>query len=100
MLDLQYHDVSRERGIFYRLQARGAVERIVTDEAIATATEQAPRRPEPACEESHSQGQGAAPRLHCRLVHLKLNDQTQRTVLLKDPFKAYDERVERMIEAM
>ena len=30
-------------------------------------------------------------------VHLKLNDQAQRTVLCKDPFKSRDERVERLI---
>ena len=33
-------------------------------------------------------------------VHLKLNDQAQRTVLCKDPFRAYDERVERLIASM
>ena len=33
-------------------------------------------------------------------VHLKLNDQAQRTVLCKDPFKAHDERVERLIASM
>ena len=33
-------------------------------------------------------------------VHLKLNDQAQRTVLCKDPFKAYDERVEKLIESL
>ena len=33
-------------------------------------------------------------------VHLKLNDQAQRTVLCKDPFKAYDERVQRLIDGM
>ena len=33
-------------------------------------------------------------------VHLKLNDQAQRTVLLKDPFRATDDRVTRLIEAM
>jgi proteasome accessory factor A len=33
-------------------------------------------------------------------VHLKMNDQTQRTVLCKDPFANVDERVERLIEAM
>ena len=32
-------------------------------------------------------------------VHLKLNDQAQRTVLCKDPFKSRDERVERLIES-
>jgi proteasome accessory factor A len=33
-------------------------------------------------------------------VHLKLNDQAQRTVLLKDPFKSHDERVERLIQSL
>ena len=33
-------------------------------------------------------------------VHLKLNDQAQRTVLCKDPFKATDERVEKLIESL
>ena len=33
-------------------------------------------------------------------VHLKLNDQAQRTVLLKDPFKSKDERVERLIASL
>ena len=33
-------------------------------------------------------------------VHLKLNDQAQRTVLLKDPFRSADERVERLIAGM
>ena len=31
-------------------------------------------------------------------VHLKLNDQAQRTVLCKDPFHAVDDRVDRLIE--
>jgi proteasome accessory factor A len=33
-------------------------------------------------------------------VHLKLNDQAQRTVLCKDPFKARDERVEKLIAGL
>ena len=33
-------------------------------------------------------------------VHLKLNDQAQRTVLCKDPFKAHDERVEKLIASL
>jgi proteasome accessory factor A len=101
MLDLQYHDVSRERGIFYRLQARGAVERIVTDEAITTAVEQAPQTTRARLRgEFIRKAKERRRDFTVDWVHLKLNDQTQRTVLLKDPFKAYDERVERMIEAM
>ena len=33
-------------------------------------------------------------------VHLKLNDQAQRTVLCKDPFSSSDERVEKLIESL
>ena len=33
-------------------------------------------------------------------VHLKLNDQAQRTVLCKDPFRSDDERVEKLIESL
>ena len=33
-------------------------------------------------------------------VHLKLNDQAQRTVLCKDPFRSHDERVQRLIDGM
>ena len=32
--------------------------------------------------------------------YLKLNDQAQRTVLCKDPFRSVDERVERLIASM
>ena len=33
-------------------------------------------------------------------VHLKLNDQAQRTVLCKDPFRSVDERVDRLIASL
>ena len=33
-------------------------------------------------------------------VHLKLNDQAQRTVLCKDPFVSSDERVQKLIESL
>jgi proteasome accessory factor A len=101
LLDLQYHDVSRERSIFYRAQAKGAVERAVTDEAIATAVDEPP-----ATTRARLRGEFIRRAKEKRRdftvdwVHLKLNDQTQRTVLLKDPFRAHDERVERLIESI
>ncbi|HUZ20034.1 MAG TPA: Pup--protein ligase [Acidimicrobiales bacterium] len=101
LLDLQYHDVSRERGVFYRLQARGAVERTVTDEAIATAMEHPPQTTRARLRgEFIRKAKERRRDFTVDWVHLKLNDQTQRTVLLKDPFRAHDERVERLIEAM
>ncbi|MBO0893130.1 MAG: Pup--protein ligase, partial [Acidimicrobiales bacterium] len=42
LVDLQYHDVSQSRGLFYRLQSRGEVERTATDDAIETAMDAPP----------------------------------------------------------
>ena len=33
-------------------------------------------------------------------VHLKLNDQLQRTLMLKDPFKSHDDRFERLLNSL
>ncbi len=36
-VDLQYHDVRRDRGLYYRLEAAGKVERLTTDEEVEVA---------------------------------------------------------------
>ena len=43
MLDLSYHDVNRERGIYYIMARRGLVDRIVTDDRIARAVMEPPQ---------------------------------------------------------
>ena len=101
MVDLMYHDVDRSRGLFYKLQQREQVDRISTDAAIALAMTQPP-------ETTRARLRGAFVRrakerrrdFTVDWVHLKLNDQAQRTVLLKDPFKSHDERVERLIASL
>ncbi|MGH9071195.1 MAG: Pup--protein ligase [Acidimicrobiales bacterium] len=101
LLDLQYHDVSRQRGLFYRLQDRGLVERTTTDEAIEAAIDQPP-----STTRARLRGEFVRRAKERRRdftvdwVHLKLNDQAQRTVLLKDPFKSTDERVDKLIESL
>jgi proteasome accessory factor A len=42
MLDLQYHDIRRDRGLYYVLDRSGEVERIVTDEDIDLAVDEPP----------------------------------------------------------
>jgi proteasome accessory factor PafA2 len=37
MVDLQYHDVRRDKGLYHRLAARGRVERLVTDAEVEAA---------------------------------------------------------------
>jgi proteasome accessory factor A len=41
-IDLQYHDVRREKGLYQRLAASGKVERIATDAAIEAAIDDPP----------------------------------------------------------
>ncbi len=41
-VDLQWSDVRPERGLYFRLEAAGAVERLVDDEAVAAAVKQPP----------------------------------------------------------
>jgi Pup amidohydrolase len=42
LIDLQYHDVRRSKGLYNRLAAGGKVDRITTDEAIDTAVMEPP----------------------------------------------------------
>jgi Pup amidohydrolase len=42
MVDLQYHDVRRDKGLYHRLAARGRVERLVTDAEISHAMTRPP----------------------------------------------------------
>jgi proteasome accessory factor A len=101
LIDLQYHDVNRDRGLFYRLQERDLVERVTTDEAIDEAVETPPQTTRARLRGEFIRRAKERKRDYTvDWVHLKLNDQAQRTVLCKDPFKARDERVERLIASL
>jgi proteasome accessory factor A len=98
LIDLLYHDTSFERGLYYRRQARGHLRRIVSDEEIAAAT-----HTPPPTTRAHMRGTFIKAAKEWRRdytvdwVHLKLNDEMQRTVLLKDPFKSTDERFQKLL---
>jgi proteasome accessory factor A len=101
LLDLQYHDVNTERGLFYKLQRRGMVERTATDEEIAIAVDQPPQTTRAKLRGDFIRRAKERRRdFTVDWVHLKLNDQAQRTVLCKDPFKSEDERVEKLIASL
>ncbi|MCU0310406.1 MAG: Pup--protein ligase [Acidimicrobiales bacterium] len=101
LLDLQYHDISRDRGLFYKLQNRGLVERVCTDEEIDVAVETPPQTTRARLRGEFIRTAKERKRDYTvDWVHLKLNDQAQRTVLCKDPFKSHDERVEKLIASL
>jgi proteasome accessory factor A len=101
LIDLLYHDTNYERGLYYRRQARDHFRRVVTDAQIAHAA-QVP----PSTTRAHMRGTFIKAAKEWRRdytvdwVHLKLNDEMQRTVLLKDPFKSSDERFLKLLASL
>ena len=101
LLDLQYHDINRDRGVFYKLQNHGLVERICDDADIDTAVDTPPQTTRAKLRGEFIRKAKERKRDYTvDWVHLKLNDQAQRTVLCKDPFKSRDERVEKLIASL
>ena len=100
-LDLAYHDIRQDRGLFYLLERGGAVDSILTPEQIETSKNIAPQTTRAKLRGDFiSRAQERRRDYTVDWVHLKLNDQGQRTVLLKDPFQHTDERVDRLIASM
>jgi len=101
LVDLQYHEITRSRSLYQRLVDRDLVERVVTDDDIVVAMDQPPQTTRARLRGEFIRRAKAAGRDYTvDWVHLKLNDQAQRTVLCKDPFRHTDERVERLINSL
>jgi proteasome accessory factor A len=100
-LDLAYHDLNRTRGLYYLLERKGMVERATTDLRIFEAKSLPPQTTRARLRgEFIAKAQEKRRDFTVDWVHLKLNDQAQRTVLCKDPFRSVDDRVEKLIASM
>jgi len=101
LLDLQFHDIDTSRGLFYKLQSRGLVERVASDSDIENALTEPPQNTRARLRGEFIRAAKEKKRDYTvDWVHLKLNDQAQRTVLCKDPFRSRDERVEKLIASL
>ena len=100
-LDLAYHDITRTRGLYYLLERHGRVNRITHEPAVFEAKNVPPQTTRARLRgEFIRRAQERRRDFTVDWVHLKLNDQAQRTVLCKDPFASVDERVEKLIASM
>ncbi|MGH3907601.1 MAG: Pup--protein ligase [Pseudonocardiaceae bacterium] len=100
-LDLAYHDIRRGRGLFDLLQRKALVDRVTDDGEIEAAKDTPPATTRAKLRGDFiAAAQSAGRDFTVDWVHLKLNDQAQRTVLCKDPFRCVDERVERLIASL
>ncbi|MCU1632257.1 MAG: protein of unknown function domain protein [Micrococcaceae bacterium] len=100
-LDLTYHDISRSRGLFFLLQARGEAARVVDDTAVKEAVDHPPQTTRARLRGEFVRRAKEANRDYTvDWVHLKLNDRAQQTILCKDPFTSVDERVEALLQQL
>jgi len=101
LVDLQYHDITEGRGLFSKLTQRGLVESMCHDDEIATAIDTPPQTTRARLRGEFIRRAKERRRDYTvDWVHLKLNDQAQRTVLCKDPFASRDDRVQRLIDSL
>jgi len=100
LLDLQYHDIRPEKGVYYRLALNDQVDRITDDETIKQAKHVPPQTTRARLRGEFIR-QANLKGKDCRVdwVYLKLNDPERETIVCKDPFQSHDERVERLIRS-
>ncbi|MDT3725188.1 Pup--protein ligase [Streptomyces sp. DSM 41972] len=100
-IDLAYHDIRRRRGLYYLLEKKGQAARICNDLKIFEGKSVPPQTTRARLRGDFiRRAQEQRRDFTVDWVHLKLNDQAQRTVLCKDPFRSVDERVEKLIAGM
>ncbi|EPD61419.1 MULTISPECIES: Pup--protein ligase [Streptomyces] len=100
-IDLAYHDIHRRRGLYYLLEKKGQAARICSDLKIFEGKSVPPQTTRARLRGDFiRRAQEQRRDFTVDWVHLKLNDQAQRTVLCKDPFRSVDDRVEKLIAGM
>ena len=91
-IDLTYHDINPERGLFYLLERKGLAARWIEDAAIEEAVDNPPMTTRAAIRGeflSAVRERGLAHNVDW--VHLKVNRPEPRTVELQDPFATADD---------
>lgn len=100
-VDLMYHELSPERGLYNLLVCQGAIGRLIPKDVVAAASATAPQTTRA---KLRGQFLTAAQQKNASTatdwMHLKVNLPVERSVSLPDPFSAQDERVEHLISQM
>jgi proteasome accessory factor A len=100
LIDLQYHDIRPDRGLYFKLVQRGMVDRVTSEEQIERAKHAPPQTTRARLRgEFIRQANMKGKDYRVDWVYLKLNDPERETILCKDPFQSHDERVERLIRS-
>src|SRR5215831_893267 len=98
LLDLQFHDVKRTRGLYYLMESRGLIERIVEEEAVQRAMSTPPQTTRAKVRGDFIRFARAKNRSYTvDWTYLKLNGYWEETILCMDPFSAVNRRVDELV---
>ena len=100
LMDLQYHDVKRSRGLYYLLEKMNMVRRIATEDEIQRAMAEPPQTTRAKIRGDFIKFARERNRSYTvDWTYLKLNGYWEETILCMDPFSSTDRRVEELISA-
>jgi proteasome accessory factor A len=100
-VDLMYHELSSDRGIYNLLVKQGRIIQVVSDDAIGTATISPPQTTRAKLRGDFlTAAQLSNTSIATDWMHLKINLPVERSVSLPDPFSAQDVRVADLINQM
>ncbi|HVG03015.1 MAG TPA: Pup--protein ligase [Nitrospira sp.] len=98
LLDLQFHDVKRTRGLYYLMENRGMAVRAVEEEAVQRAMSVPPQTTRAKVRGDFIRFARAKNRSYTvDWTYLKLNGYWEETILCMDPFSAVNRRVEELL---
>ena len=98
MMDLQYHDVNRKRGLYYILESHGRVAKIIDEQAIERAMTVPPQSTRAKVRGDFIRFARAKNRSYTvDWTYLKLNGYWEETILCMDPFTASNRRVDELL---
>jgi proteasome accessory factor A len=98
LMDLQYHNVKRDRGLFYLLEKKNMIRRVAKEEDIQTAMTEPPQTTRAKIRGDFIKFARERNRSYTvDWTYLKLNGYWEETILCMDPFSSSDWRVEELI---
>ena len=99
LIDISYHNVRKDRGLFYILERSGLAKSLINESDVVGSMSSPPQTTRAALRGKFIKiAQEKKRNYTVDWLNLKINDQHQRSVICKDPFKAVDERVDELIE--
>lgn len=101
LIDLQYHDISAARGIYYLLERQGKVETVASEREVEAAMHEPPQDTRARLRSMfirHATSTGRP--FSVDWAYVRFNDRVGSSVVLKDPFYTDADRLESLLRSL